>query len=93
MNFTCVLAMLAVAFMIVVDETVAEALSEERSNALWANYKAKHGKDYSESEDANRKAIFLQTYAKIEEHNNKQNEKWTMALNQFSDMVTENYIK
>ena len=39
MNFTCVLAMLAVAFMIVVDETVAEALSEERSHVLWVNHK------------------------------------------------------
>ena len=64
MNFTCVLAMLAVAFMIVVDETVAEALSEERSNALWANYKAKHGKDYSESEDANRKALLCKRMPK-----------------------------
>ena len=90
MNFTFVLALLVVTFVIVVDETVAEALSEESANALWANYKAKYGKVYSEGEEANRKALFLQTYAKIEEHNKKQNEKWTMALNQFSDMVTKN---
>ena len=31
--------MLVVAFMIVVDETVAEVLSEERSDVVWANYK------------------------------------------------------
>ena len=84
------LVMLVGACVIAVDEAVAEALSEERANALWANYKAKHGKVYSEGEEANRKALFLQTYAKIEEHNKKQNEKWTMALNQFSDMVTKN---
>ena len=33
------LAMLVVACVIVIDETVAEALSEERADALWANHK------------------------------------------------------
>ena len=33
------LTMLVVACVMVVDETVAEALSEERSNVLWANHK------------------------------------------------------
>ena len=39
MKLTLLLPMLVVAFMIVVDETVAEVLSEERSDVVWANYK------------------------------------------------------
>ena len=39
MKLTFVLALLGVTFVIVVDETVAEVLSEERSDVVWANYK------------------------------------------------------
>ena len=39
MKLTLLLPMLVVAFMIVVDDTVAEVLSEERSDVVWSNYK------------------------------------------------------
>ena len=39
MKLSFQLAMLVVACVIVVDETVAEVLSEERADALWVNHK------------------------------------------------------
>jgi C1A family cysteine protease len=52
-----------------------------------------HGKTYeSETEKARRLDIFTQNAIRVEEHN-AQNHSWTMALTQFADLTTDEFLE
>lgn len=51
------------------------------------NYQIEFGRTYGRSEEMQRKEYFIQTKRLIDEHN-QQESMWTMAHNEFSDMVT-----
>jgi hypothetical protein len=64
------------------------------SDSAFIEYLAKYGKSYEElSEYEMRKKIFEERNAIINEHNTRNNETWSMGLNEFSDMLTEEISK
>lgn len=61
---------------------IARTLSEE-----WHSWKTRHEKVYVDSSDENvRRQIWIQNRARIEAHNHG-NRSFSLALNQFADMV------
>jgi hypothetical protein len=52
----------------------------------------KYGKNYTATEDSQRKEIFLATNALITRHNSQKNETYTLELNNFSDMVKSSFF-
>ena len=61
---------------------------------IWQHWKLEHNKNYATlSEEEDRKEIWQESYYRIAYHNNAQN-KFFLALNQFSDMViTQSYCR
>ena len=51
------------------------------------DWQKKYGKNYTATEDSQRKQIFLTTDALITRHNSQNNVTYTLELNNFSDMV------
>lgn len=60
------------------------------SNNEFAEFKARHGKNYSTEEETMRLAIFNQNVAKINAHNSANNS-YKMGINQFTDMTQEEF--
>ncbi|RZF39614.1 hypothetical protein LSTR_LSTR001135 [Laodelphax striatellus] len=65
---------------------------KEEEDYNWENYKIKFNREYTPEEDAQRKAIFDATVAKVKEHNKKFANKevsYSMGINQFADRTPE----
>ena len=57
-------------------------------------YLAKYGKSYEDLKEYEmRKGIFEERLSIINEHNTRNNETWSMGLNEFSDMLAEEISK
>ena len=60
------------------------------SDSAFIEYLAKYGKSYDDlSEYEMRKKIFYDRLAIISDHNTRNNETWSMGLNEFSDMFPD----
>lgn len=57
----------------------------------FTTFTAKFGKTYAEDEVEFRRATFQANVAKIEEHNAKPGQMWSMGVNQFTDMTDEEF--
>ncbi|CAH1101128.1 unnamed protein product [Psylliodes chrysocephalus] len=59
----------------------------------WKNFKVAHNKNYAnQEEEDHRFGIFQENLKKIEEHNerfNKGDETYTLGVNKFADLTTE----
>ncbi len=68
-------------------------LKNEKTQAFM-HFLAKYGKMYATKSDLNtRYTIFSENYDKIQEHNSAPIERFTMGVNQFTDMTEEEFSK
>jgi hypothetical protein len=61
-----------------------------KSNSAFIEYLAKYGKSYKDLREFEmRKAVFEENMRIITDHNANKNETWSMGVNQFSDMLSD----
>lgn len=60
--------------------------SQLQLNEEWFSWKREHAKVYSMSDEGPKWAVWRENYQKIQEHN-KANHSFSLALNEFADMV------
>ncbi|XP_063906827.1 procathepsin L-like isoform X1 [Zophobas morio] len=72
------------------------AIPQSTIKDQWANFKAKHNKEYlSDSDDLKRFVIFTQNLAKIEAHNTKYKNgevSYYNAINKFGDLTADEFL-
>ena len=80
---------LAIIALFLVNLSYANLTSEDPNLSAYAEWKLKHGKSYSESEDRYREFIYRERLQEVKAHNSNPENTWLKGMNHFSAYTFE----